>query len=136
EFSFDDSGDWLAYTIDARDQVGNGVQLRNMKSDVVRAIDSDHALYRRLVWDDSGTALAVIRAKVDTAARDTLGSIVTFTAFGPELPKKLVLDPATRQDFPSAMKIALDRAPRFSADRSAIFFGIRDKNKAPAPNAT
>src|SRR5207248_913881 len=28
EFGFDESGDWLAYTIDARDQIGNGVQLR------------------------------------------------------------------------------------------------------------
>ena len=61
EFGFDDSGDWLAYTIDARDQIGNGVQLRNMRTDVVRAIDSDRALYRHLVWADSGDALAVLR---------------------------------------------------------------------------
>ncbi|HTE46968.1 MAG TPA: hypothetical protein VK636_17095, partial [Gemmatimonadaceae bacterium] len=32
EYSFDDSGEWLAYTIDARDQIGNGVQLRNMRT--------------------------------------------------------------------------------------------------------
>src|SRR5688500_2077712 len=27
EFGFDDSGEWLAYAIDARDRIGNGVQL-------------------------------------------------------------------------------------------------------------
>ena len=79
EFGFDDSGEWLAYTIDARDQIGNGVQLRNMRTDVVRAIDSDRALYRRLVWADSGLALAVLRGKVDTLTRDTLFSVVSFT---------------------------------------------------------
>ena len=74
EFGFDDSGDCLAYTIDARDQIGNGVQLRNMKTDVVRAIDSDRALYRRLAWADSSPALAVLRGKVDSTAHDTLFS--------------------------------------------------------------
>ena len=67
EFGFDDSGDWLAYTIDAHDQIGNGVQLRNMRTDVVRAIDSDRALYRHLAWSDSGHALAVLRGRPDSA---------------------------------------------------------------------
>src|SRR4051794_13496347 len=52
EFGFDDSGDWLAYAVDARDQIGNGVQLRNMRTDVVRPIDSDRAFYRHLAWAD------------------------------------------------------------------------------------
>jgi dipeptidyl aminopeptidase/acylaminoacyl peptidase len=129
EFSFDDSGDWLAYTIDARDHVGNGVQLRNMKTDVVRAIDSDRALYRRLVWHDSGNALAVLRGLPDSLARDTIFSIVTFTGFELPTPTKKVFDPSTRSDFPGTMKIAADRAPRFALDMSAVFFGIREKNK-------
>jgi hypothetical protein len=54
EFAFDDSGEFLAYTIDARDRLGNGVQLRNMKTDVVKALDSERSLYRRLAWADSG----------------------------------------------------------------------------------
>ena len=78
EFGFDDSGEWLAYAIDARDQIGNGIQLRNMRTDVVRAVDSDRAMYRSLVWSDSGYALAALRGKLDTLTHDTLFSVVSF----------------------------------------------------------
>ncbi|HMA25311.1 MAG TPA: hypothetical protein VKP00_14980, partial [Gemmatimonadaceae bacterium] len=129
EFGFDDAGDWLAYTIDARDQIGNGVQLRNMRTDVVRAIDSDHALYRHLVWADSGRGIAVLRGRADSTAHDTLYSVVAFTSLSAPTPKKTVFDPAQHSDFSSAMKVAVDRAPKFSDDLSAIFFGIRDAKK-------
>jgi len=129
EFGFDDAGDWLAYTIDARDEIGNGVQLRNMRTDVVRAIDSDRALYRHLVWADSGRGIAVLRGRADSTSRDTLYSVVAFTNLGAPALKKTIFDPAQHADFTPAMKIAVDRAPRFSDDLSAIFFGIRDAKK-------
>jgi dipeptidyl aminopeptidase/acylaminoacyl peptidase len=132
EFAFDDSGDYLAYTIDARDQVGNGIQLRNMKTDVVRAIDSDRALYRRMIWADSGSALAVLRGRADSVSRDTLFNVLAFTNFSAGTPKRVVFDPAGRTDFPTGMKVAGDRAPRFADDLSAIFFGIREAKKPRA----
>src|SRR4029079_1708605 len=114
EFSFDDSGDYLAYTIDARDQIGNGVQLRNLRTDVVRPIDSDRALYRRLAWVDSGLAITVLRGKVDTLSRDTLFSVLSFTSLNLPAPKKVVFDAAGRSDFPAGMTVASERAPRIS----------------------
>jgi dipeptidyl aminopeptidase/acylaminoacyl peptidase len=132
EFGFDDSGDWLAYTIDAHDQIGNGVQLRNMRTDVVRAIDSDRALYRRLVWSDTLGALAVLRGQIDSTARDTLFSVVTFTKVSSGTPTKSVFDPAQHSEFPSGMQIAADRAPHLADDLSAVFFAIRPTNPHPA----
>ncbi|MGH7619147.1 MAG: S9 family peptidase, partial [Gemmatimonadaceae bacterium] len=128
EFGFDESGEWLAYVIDARDEIGNGVQLRNMRTDVVRGIESDRALYRHLVWSDSLGALAVLRGTVDSTARDTLFSLVTFTKVATGTPVKSVFDPAQHSDFPGAMKIAADRAPRFTDDLSAVYFAIRPTN--------
>jgi hypothetical protein len=130
EFGFDDSGDWLAYTVDARDQIGNGVQLRNMRTDVVRPIDSDRALYRHLAWADSAPALLVLRGRADSTARDTLFSVVAFTDVAASSPRKTVFDAAQRNDFPAGMKISPDRAPRFSGDLSTVFFGIRDGRKS------
>ena len=72
DFAFDESGSYLAYTIDARDQIGNGVQLRDLRTDVVRPLDSEQALYRRLAWADSGPALDVLRGKPDSVAKDAL----------------------------------------------------------------
>jgi dipeptidyl aminopeptidase/acylaminoacyl peptidase len=129
EFSFDDSGEWLAYTIDAHDQIGNGVQLRNLRTDVVRAIDSDRALYRSLAWADTNSALSVLRGKADSTSRDTLYSVVVFTNISAPQPKKLVFDPSQHSDFPAGMKIAAERAPKLSDDLQTIFFGIREGKK-------
>jgi dipeptidyl aminopeptidase/acylaminoacyl peptidase len=129
EFGFDDAGDWLAYTIDARDEIGNGVQLRNMRTDVVRAMDSDRALYRHLAWADSGRGIVVLRGRPDSTVRDTLYSVVAFTNLSAPSPKRIVFDPGQHSDFTPAMKVAVDRAPKFSDDMSAIFFGIREAKK-------
>jgi dipeptidyl aminopeptidase/acylaminoacyl peptidase len=129
EFGFDGSGDWLAYTIDARDAIGNGVQLRNMKNDVVRPIDSDRALYRHLVWSDSLDALAVLRGRIDSTARDTVYSVVTFTNIAAQTPKKTIFDASQHAEFPKDMAVAMDRAPRLAEDLSAVFFGIHEAKK-------
>lgn len=129
EFAFDDSGEWLAYTIDARDEIGNGVQLRNMKTDVVRAIDSDRSLYRRLAWADSLDALAVLRGKIDSTARDTVFSVVAFTNVAAPTVKATVFDATRRAEFPKDMAISPDRAPRLSEDLSAVYFGIHEGKK-------
>ena len=125
EFSFDDSGNYLAYTIDARDRIGNGIQLRDLRTDVVRALDSDQAIYRRLAWADSGPALTVLRGKPDSVAKDTLFAVLAFTSIGTPAQKKVVFDAAGRADFPAAMKVSGDRAPRISEDFGTVFFGIR-----------
>ncbi|HTE47888.1 MAG TPA: prolyl oligopeptidase family serine peptidase, partial [Gemmatimonadaceae bacterium] len=104
--------------------------------DVVRAIDSDRAMYRRLAWADSGLAVAVLRGKADTLTRDTLFSVVSFNNVTVPSPKKTVFDPAQHSDFPSSMKIAGDRAPKFSEDLNTIFFGIKEAKKTPANGRT
>jgi dipeptidyl aminopeptidase/acylaminoacyl peptidase len=136
DFSFDDSGDWLAYTIDARDQIGNGVQLRNMRTDVVRAIDSDRALYRQMAWADSTPSLSFLRGKPDTLTRDTLYAVVSFANVNAPQPRKIVFDPAGRSDFPAGMRVAGERLPRFSDDLQTLFFGIKEAKKAPANGQT
>ncbi|MDB4889525.1 MAG: putative family peptidase [Gemmatimonadetes bacterium] len=132
EFAFDDSGEFLAYTIDARDRLGNGVQLRNMKTDVVKSLDSDRSLYRRLAWADSGPALAVLRGIPDSAAKDTVFTLVVFSNVARSAPAKSVVDTKVA-GMPSGMQISADRTPRWAEDFSAVYFGIKDaKKKQPA----
>ena len=132
EFAFDDTGDYLAYIIDARDRLGNGVQVRNMRTDVVKSLDSERGLYRRLAWADSGLALAVLRGVPDSVARDTAFSLVTFTGFARGAPTRVVVD-AKSAGFPAAMQVSADRTPRWAEDFSAVYFGVRDvRKKQPA----
>ncbi len=76
EFDLDDSGNWLAWTSETKDRVGNGISVRNLTTDVVRTLDSDEQLYRRLAWSDSGFALAVLRGRPDSAASDTAYAVI------------------------------------------------------------
>jgi dienelactone hydrolase len=134
DFAFDESGAWLAYTMETADRVGNGVQLRNMKTSVARSLDSETMIYRHLAWTDSSRALGVMRGKIDEGRRDTTFTLVAFTEFGPTGPtKRLTFDPAGRSDFPKDWKVASDRAPRYAADLSAVFFGIREGVRPGTP---
>lgn len=132
-YSFNDDGDWLAYTMSTNDRVGNGVQLRNMKTGSSRSLENAPVKYSYLAWVDSSNALSVMRGHVDSIARDTVFSVELFSKFGPDGPsKKLLFDPAGRRDFPAGWKLASDRAPRWADDMSAVFVGIREGSK-PAP---
>ena len=82
EYGFNDAGGLLAWTIEGRDLAGNGVQVRDLRTDVVRVLDSDKAVYRRLAWADSGLALAVLRGRPDSAAADTSYVVLGYTGFG------------------------------------------------------
>ena len=79
-------------------------------------------------------AIAVLRGHADSTARDTLYSVLAVTSLNAQTPKKTVFDPSQHADFSSAMKVAVDRAPKFSEDLSTIFFGIREA-KRRRPNA-
>ncbi|MGQ0648435.1 MAG: alpha/beta hydrolase family protein [Gemmatimonadaceae bacterium] len=130
EWAVEDGGAHLAWTTEARDQVGNGVQIRNLTTDVVRSVDSDKAVYRRLAWADSGFALTVLRGVVDSAASDTAYTIVGWV--GPAAaPNKVTFSVAQASDFPAGMRVSPDRNARWAADRSALFFGIAARRTGP-----
>ena len=130
EYAFDDDGGWLAWTIEGRDLVGNGIQVRDLRTDVVRVLDSDKAIYRRLAWADSGLALAVLRARPDSAAADTSFIVLGYTGFSGAV-KSVSYTPSDTGGFPSGLRITADRAPRWAADRSAIYFGIAPRRLVP-----
>lgn len=131
EYSLDDAGTMLAWTTEARDRVGNGVQLRNLATDIVRVLDSEQGLYRRLTWADSGHALAVLRGVVDSAASDTSYAVVGWANLAAANAPRASFAPADDAMFPSSMRISPDRAPRWTADNSAFVFGISPRKTGP-----
>lgn len=132
EFGFDWSGEWLAYTVETASRVGNGVQLRNMKTEVVRSADNSKGLYRRLTWADSGLALAVLRGMPDSAATDTLFAVVAWKNFTATGPTRTIYEPTAATGFPAKMKIAGDRAPRWTQAFDGLYLGIRAVNPPKA----
>ena len=124
EFSFRKDGRLLAFAIDATDKAGNGLQVRDMASGVVRPLDSANATYERITWTEKGDALAVLRGSDNRAYRDKLYSVVGVSDVASASPKKVVFDPAADSTVPKGFSISPSRSPQWSDDLQAIFFGL------------
>jgi dienelactone hydrolase len=133
EFAFDKKGQWLALIVDAKDQSGNGVQLRNMATAALLPLDSGKATYKGLSWTEKGDGLAVLKGVEDKAYQDKLYSVLGFRDFTARVPQKIVFDPRADKTFPSGQSVSPNRNPTWTDDLSALVFGIhRLKKKDPA----
>ncbi len=132
EFAPDSSGAWLAYTIEGRDPQGNGVQLHDLHTGLVRVLDSRRAVYRRLAWNDSLPQLAVLRGTVDTVAHDTAYAVLGFQGFGARAdgPRVTSLALGGRPDAPAGMRVSPDRTPRWTEAGDGLLFGLRERRPA------
>lgn len=151
EFAFDEKGERVAWIVDSEAQTGNGVQLRNMVTGVVRPLDSGEARYRQLTWtDDPGSprrrtsasgegesdGLTVLKGVSDDNYEDMLYSVIGFLDLDATQPAKTIYDPQQDSSFPAGMTISPNRAPIWTDSRDALLFGIaRAKKKEPSPAA-
>ena len=127
DFSFRKDGKLLVFAIDAQDKAGNGLQLRDMTTGAVSALDSGNASYERITWSDKGDALAVLKGADDRAYRDKLYSVVGITglaAGASAAPKKVIFDPAADATVPKGFSVSPNRDPQWTDDLEALFFGL------------
>ncbi len=127
EFEFDETGRWLAWVVDAQGKLGNGIQLRDMETGVIRVLESDEARYSDLAWADDEAALIALKAVEDDDYEDPFHSILGWTGFGERNgPSRVVFDPAEVDGFPDGMTVSPNRAPSWSENLDAFFFGIHE----------
>src|SRR6185436_1744572 len=107
--------------------VGNGVQLYDAGTGVMRVLESSTSQYRGLSWRPKSTDLAVLRTNVDKAFKDTAHVLVAFTNVGSSEQGTLRLDPTIGNAFPGGMRIADYRRPVWSRDGKIIYFGARKR---------
>lgn len=137
EFGFDKKGTFLVTLIDAAGQVGNGVQLRDMRTGAVTALDSAKADYRRLTWNEETTAFTVLKGTEDAGYEGKWYAVLGFTDLGSKA-VKTVYDPKGDKDFPQGMAISANRPAAWADGLDAFSFGIaerkkkEDKKEAPA----
>ena len=131
DFAFDKKGAWLAWTIDANEKSGNGIQVRNMSNGAVLPLDSDKAVYRGLNWTEKGEGLAAVKGIEDKGFEDKLYSVVAFN-FISGTPNKIVYNPKDDKDFPANLTVSPNRNPSWTEDMSAVLFGLHEvKKKKP-----
>ncbi len=133
EYAFDKSGTHLALVIDAADQAGNGVLLRDMATGAITPLDTDKAFYERLSWSDEGDALSVLKGHDDRAYKERLFDVIGWTDVTSAARKKVEFDPTKAAGFPEMMSVSGNRSPRWTESRDALVFGIADITKAEPP---
>jgi len=130
EYAFDKKGTYLAYLVDARGMVGNGIQLLNLADGRMSALDGDKAAYSSLAWTQEGEALIALKGKDDKRYDDKVYSIVGYTGFlGTRGLRKTFYDPADDKTFPEGMAISPNRSPEWTGNLDAFLFGIFEPKK-------
>src|SRR5260221_667028 len=138
ELSFRKDGKLLALAIDAQDKAGNGLQLRDMTTGAVSALDSASASYEHITWSEKGDALAVLKGNDDRAYRDKLYTVVGLTDLAAATPTKVIFDPAADSSVPKGMSVSPNRDPQWTDDLEALVFGLyepRHKDATDDPSA-
>lgn len=133
EYSFNKAGDWLAYTVDANGQYGNGIYIRNTKTGLTSIIDNDKASYKSINWNVQGTAFALLKsAKNDDYKNEIYSVIGVSKVFGDQSVKTSYASLGDK-DVHQGMGISGDRRPYWSEDLSTLYFGIRSIEKKDKP---
>ncbi|MEP6989601.1 MAG: prolyl oligopeptidase family serine peptidase [bacterium] len=135
EFTFDDSGDWLAYATSVAGQVGNSVQVRQLSTGISRSLDVSKASYRRLAFGDSSDAFAALRVVADTANADDETTVLAWrhvaamNAPGVEITAK---SPGLN----GSLAVSADRPLTWGDGQTSLYFGLREVRPPRAPSAT
>lgn len=141
EFAFNEAGSVLAYTVDAASRDGNGVYALRLGSGVLEMLDQAPLRYSRLTWDETGTALAVLKGAADDEQAERVNSLVAFRGVDRPHPVPVELEPALDEGFPAGMVLSERGALSWKADLSMVFVGIKRQRAAlvddpdhPRPN--
>jgi dipeptidyl aminopeptidase/acylaminoacyl peptidase len=133
EFGFNKSGRYLAMVIDAAEQIGNGIQIRDMQTGAITPLETNQAFYERMSWTEDGDALVAFKGKDDRQYRERLFSIVGYTGFNANAPKRTAYEPSEDTAFPKDMTISTNRAPQWTEARDAFIFGLAKLTRVPPP---
>ncbi len=135
--TFNKAGDFLAYTVDAAVKDANGLFVFDLPGGRVVPLENDAKLYNRLVWNEAGTSLAVLKGLDVEKMRERNNVLVVYpnvrtfvSAQGPA-PQPVTLDPAKSDAFPKGWVVSDRGAVAFSDDSTRVYFGIKEQVAVP-----
>jgi dipeptidyl aminopeptidase/acylaminoacyl peptidase len=118
-FSFDDDGRYLVYVVAAPDGEGDGLYLRDLSNDAVRALDvRSFASIGSIAWWEDGSRLAWVSADEDEDGEAGPGSLLVWA--GNDVATAIAAD-----DTPAGWMIPADNWMGWSEDGQRLFFGFR-----------
>ncbi|MBI4659550.1 MAG: prolyl oligopeptidase family serine peptidase [Verrucomicrobia bacterium] len=132
EYRWNDKVSLLALVVDAENQAGNGVQLFNPASGVLRALDSAKATYKNLAWRKDADDLAAFKEiKSKEEDEDVYHEVLSWRGLKTDGSRKKTLDPITHEEFPKEFRLVDYGGLKWSDDGETVFFAIKAWEKKP-----
>ncbi|MGI8782770.1 MAG: prolyl oligopeptidase family serine peptidase [Acidobacteriota bacterium] len=135
EFTWQDlpqRGRLLALAISAEDKAGNGVQLFDPETGVLRVLDSSSSNYSGLTWRKESADLAVLRSKTNEGREGPIQVALAWTQLAEPSEARREYDPGADAKFAADMRTVSFRRPSWSADGAIVFLGVARWNDKPA----
>jgi len=125
EFSWKDNSNQIAMVIDADGKAGNGVQLFNPETGVLKVLDGKEATYSGIRWREDADDLAVFRSFEDDTYEGESHHILSWRNVSSKRISLSVLDQSNIQGFPEHHKIINSRSLVWSDDGERIFIVLK-----------
>ncbi len=129
--AFNRAGDLLAYSIDAVVKDSNGLFLFDLKDGRITSLDNDAKRYTRLVWNDRGTGLAILKGADVEKVRERPNQLLVYPDV--HAGHVVVLDATSAQGFPADWVISDRAAVSWSDDGARVFMGIKPQIPIQTP---
>lgn len=133
DFAWSDDGALLALVTDVEGETGNGVELLDVVTGALRALDSGAQHYMALAWRKHANDLAVMRSRADSAFADTSFAVIAWRGLGGPRATRVVYDFGSDASFPRGMRVAAYRPVLWAEDGSTLFFGIAPREPKDTP---
>lgn len=118
----------LAYTVDADDQVGNGVYVIDLASGRTVPLATGREAFDGLAWSSDGKQLAVLHGDAPEKSKHRVNTLLVASNLGAATPARTEIAATAA---PNGMVLSENAVPRFSRDGSRVFVGLRPQEPAP-----
>ncbi|OEK04497.1 alpha/beta hydrolase family protein [Roseivirga misakiensis] len=131
-YDWKDESSWVAMTIDADGQAGNGVQLFDPLSGTLNVLDSKAATYSGLKWREGSNDLAIFRSFKEDGYKEESQHVLVWQNLNSKKETKTVFDQGQFESFPEHHKVITARSLTWSDNGDYLFFAIKQWEQEPA----
>lgn len=134
EFSFNKSGRYLAYTVDAAGMNGNGIFLKDLSTGMTYALHNDKANFSKIRWNKEGTAFALLKSKKEKGYKDPVFTLIGVKDINGQDSKVITYTGLDENQITSGYGLTQNSQAYWSKDLNHIFFGIAKIEKEEDKN--
>jgi dipeptidyl aminopeptidase/acylaminoacyl peptidase len=134
DFAWQDEGRLLAFTIDAEGKAGNGVQVFDPQTGVLRLLDSGEAAFTGLTWREKDDDLACFRSRADEGFDGDTQVVLAWRDLSVSVaatPALKSFDHTADKAFPAGTRVVTFRRLQWAKDGKALYFGVQPWDKKP-----